>query len=123
MQDYFQGIEDLLRTTPPSEVSLHSQFTKSALKRVVSSLDRKDLRKSVEALSKRVEKHFIDITNPSAENAVVVGNVWNACEAEVGRLAALWKGLLERCYEKEGVVLDFGAEDVSGAFGKYKPGQ
>lgn len=122
MQDFFQGIEQLLATTPASEVSLHSQYTKSAAKRVVASMDRRDLKRAVEALSKRVEKHFIDITNPSAENAVVVGNVWKACEDEVVKSVASWRALTDKCYGAEGVTLEVSGEDVTSSFAKYRPG-
>jgi hypothetical protein len=46
-------------------VSLHSAYTKSSAKKATGSLTGKDLRKAVETLSKRVEKHFTDIENPS----------------------------------------------------------
>lgn len=122
MQDFFQGIEQLLATTPASEISLHSQYTKSAAKRVISSMDRKDLKRAIEALSKRVEKHFIDITNPSADNAVVVGNVWKACEDEVLKSVGSWKALTDKCYGAEGVSLEISQEDVHSSFSRYRPG-
>lgn len=99
-QDYFQGLEQLLRTTPPTEVSLHSAYTKSALRRTLSDLRAKDLRKAVDALYKRVDKHFGDasVTNPSAEHVVVLKTVWTACEDEMQRLTSVWRGLIEKCY-------------------------
>jgi exocyst complex component 1 len=99
-QDYFQGLEQLLRTTPPTEVSLHSAYTKSALRRTLSDLRAKDLRKAVDALYKRVDKHFGDasVTNPSAEHVIVLKAVWTACENEMQRLTSVWRGLIEKCY-------------------------
>ncbi|KAG0145820.1 hypothetical protein CROQUDRAFT_671528 [Cronartium quercuum f. sp. fusiforme G11] len=119
--DFFQGIQQLLRTTSPTEISLHSQYTKSALKRLLGSFDKKDVRKAVEALAKRVDKHFTDVANPSAENSVVMNTVWVACEAELGKWIEEWKDVLNKCYAGEGLMLEFGIDDVRAAFLKYKP--
>lgn len=100
---------------------MHSQYTKSSLKRVVGSFDKKDLRKAVEALSKRVHKHFADLVNPSAENGVVMTTVWSACEGELGKWVGEWASLIGKCYGAGAEGVEFGIEDVHGAFQKYKP--
>ncbi|KAA1108411.1 hypothetical protein PGT21_012021 [Puccinia graminis f. sp. tritici] len=53
--DYFQGIDELLRTTEPTQIPQHSQYTRASLKRVISTQDKKDIKKSIETLSKRVD--------------------------------------------------------------------
>ncbi|KAK4704899.1 exocyst complex component 1, partial [Phenoliferia sp. Uapishka_3] len=111
-QDFFHGLEQLLRTTPPTEVSLHGAYTKSALKRTISDLRAKDLRKAIDALYKRVDKHFGDVLNPSAEHSAVIKEVWKACEVEVQRLTSAWKSLMERCYPDEKVGFEFSRDDV-----------
>ncbi|KAH9818614.1 exocyst complex component Sec3-domain-containing protein [Melampsora americana] len=115
--DFFEGIQQLLRTTSPSEISMHSQYTKSALKRALSSFDKKDLKKSIEALGKRVEKHFNDLANPSA----VMNTVWSACEAELRKWIEEWNGVIVKCYGAETHGLEIGVEDVKVSFLKYKP--
>jgi len=50
----------LLNTTAPTEVQNNSTYSKSALKKVVKEYNAKDVRKHVDALYKRVEKHFED---------------------------------------------------------------
>lgn len=99
-QDYFAGLEQLLRTMPPTEVSLHTAYTRSALRRVTGELRAKDLRKAVDALYKRVDKHFGgDFANQAADQHTdVLKTVWKACEEEVVRLFAAWKGLIAKCY-------------------------
>ncbi|KAI9628508.1 hypothetical protein H4Q26_018036 [Puccinia striiformis f. sp. tritici PST-130] len=134
--DYFQGIDELLRTTEPSQIAQHSQYTRASLKRVISTQDKKDIRKSIETLSKRVDKHFSDVANPSADNSVVMETVWSACENELIRLIGDWQTLLEKCYannpaengaagsgDKGGIPkFEFGIDDVKLAFQKYRPG-
>ncbi|KAG8712989.1 hypothetical protein FRC11_013627, partial [Ceratobasidium sp. 423] len=51
--DYFDGVERLLQTTAPSEVSNNSNFSRSALKKVVKEYDSKDMRKNIDGLYKR----------------------------------------------------------------------
>lgn len=115
--DFFEGIQQLLRTTSPSEISMHSQYTKSALKRAISSFDKKDLKKSIEALAKRVDKHFNDLANPSA----VMNTVWSACEAELRKWIEEWNGVILKCYGNETHGLEISVEDVKASFLKYKP--
>ena len=59
-QDYFEGVERLLKTTAPTEVQNSSSYSKVALKKVVKEYSSRDVRKHVDALFKRVEKHFED---------------------------------------------------------------
>lgn len=65
MMDFGDGIDGLLHSTPANEVSLHSAYSRQAAKRLVKEYSAKDVRKAVEALSRRVQKHFDeeDLTN------------------------------------------------------------
>lgn len=64
----------------------------------MSEARQKDIRKAVDALYKRVDKHFGDVLNPSAEHADVIKTVWKACEEETVKMFAKWRSLIERCY-------------------------
>ncbi|BGP23018.1 exocyst complex, component Exoc1 [Rhodotorula toruloides] len=100
--DFFAGLERLLRTTPPTEVSLHSAYTRSALRRVTAEVRAKDLRKAIDALYKRVDKHFgVDVANQAAEHTDVLKTVWKACEDEVTKTIVEWKSLVAKCYPDE----------------------
>ena len=50
----------MLKTTAPTEVQNNNTYSKSALKKVVKEYNAKDVRKHIDALFKRVEKHFED---------------------------------------------------------------
>ncbi|GAA6011560.1 hypothetical protein JCM11491_004688 [Sporobolomyces phaffii] len=115
--DYFAGLEQLLRTTPPTEVSLHSAYTKSSLRRTLSDVRAKDLRKAIDALYKRVDKHFgADISSPSAEHTDVLKTVWKACEDELTRLTSTWRSLVQKCYPDEKNGLEVSPSDVHNFF-------
>lgn len=50
----------MLKTTAPTEVQNNGTYSKSAVKKVVKEYTGKDIRKHIDVLFKRVEKHFED---------------------------------------------------------------
>ncbi|TNY17143.1 exocyst complex component Sec3-domain-containing protein [Rhodotorula diobovata] len=112
--DWFAGLEQLLRTTPPTEVSLHGAYTRSALRRITSETRAKDLRRAIDALFKRVDKHFgAEVVNQAAQQKDVLKTVWKACEDELVRLVSVWKGLIAKCYpDDKGGGLDVGRQEL-----------
>lgn len=127
MQDYFEGVERLLKTTAPTEVSNNSSYNKSTLKKVVKEYNAKDVRKHVDALFKRVEKHFTEASDtttqqesgPIAQGTVMVG-VWKACEDELVRITELFQKRISQCYANSGVSLEYTVADVESAFRRNK---
>jgi len=125
--DYFEGVERLLKTTAPSEISSNSTYSKSALKKVVKEFSAKDIRKHVDALFKRVEKHFTEASekttseevNGMASGTVLVG-VWKACEDELLRITELFTKRIAQCYQSSGIALEYSATDVEGAFKRHR---
>ena len=80
-------------------MSLHSAYTRSSLRRITAETRAKDLRKAIEALYKRVDKHFgAEVVNQAAQQKDVLKTVWKACEDELVRLVAEWKALIAKCY-------------------------
>ncbi|CAG8567139.1 5970_t:CDS:10, partial [Diversispora eburnea] len=70
------GIESLLRTTAaPEEVGFRLQYNKVALKKIVSSYPGKEIKKGLESLYKRVDKHF-------TEEEGLLQVVWRSIEEE-----------------------------------------
>ncbi|KZT75048.1 hypothetical protein DAEQUDRAFT_659540 [Daedalea quercina L-15889] len=126
--DYFEGIERLLKTTAPSEVPSNSSYSKSALKKVVKEYNAKDVRKLIDSLFKRVEKHFTeasekatfeDVSTGIASGTVMVG-VWKACEDELLRITDLFVKRIDQCYKDMGVSLEYSAADVQAAFKRHR---
>ncbi|KAJ3989555.1 exocyst complex component Sec3-domain-containing protein [Lentinula detonsa] len=127
--DYFEGVERLLKTTAPSEISTNSNYNRSALKKVVKEFNAKDIRKVLDTLFKRVEKHFTeasDLQTPGTEQGggiapgtVMVG-VWKACEEELLRITELFMKRISQCYPDSGVSLEYGPGDVEAAFRRHQ---
>ncbi|TBU49952.1 exocyst complex component Sec3-domain-containing protein [Dichomitus squalens] len=128
--EYFEGVERLLKTTAPSEISSNSSYSKSSLKKVVKEYNVKDIRKYVDALFKRVEKHFDEASEKTtsedasastgiAPGTVLVG-VWKACEEELLRITGLFNKTINQCYRDTGVTLEYSAADVEAAFKRHR---
>ncbi|KAI0756800.1 exocyst complex component Sec3-domain-containing protein [Daedaleopsis nitida] len=128
--EYFEGVERLLKTTAPTEIPSNSSYSKSALKKVVKEYNSKDIRKHVDALFKRVEKHFDEASEKAttedasastgiAPGTVMVG-VWKACEEEVLRITELFNKRISQCYKDTGVTLEYSAADVEAAFKRHR---
>ncbi|KAF8917639.1 exocyst complex component Sec3-domain-containing protein [Mucidula mucida] len=127
--DYFEGVERLLKTTAPTEVATNSSYNRHSLKKVVKEYSSKDVRKYIDALFKRVEKHFTEASEKTtteeiggiAPGTVMVG-VWKACEEELLRITELFGKRIAQCYPDAGVVLDYTPGDVEGAFRRHRVG-
>ena len=123
--DFCHGIETLLPTTPATEVALHSHFSRSSAKKLVRDLSQKDVRKAIEALSKRIQKHFDDEDASTAlthtELAHVLQQVWQSSQdmftAEVERLSRI----LLTCYPQSGLGLEISSQDVQRLFQTLAP--
>ncbi|KLO20758.1 hypothetical protein SCHPADRAFT_816552 [Schizopora paradoxa] len=121
--DYFEGVDRLLKTVAPTEVAKNSAYNRSALKKVVKEYDAKDIRKYIDALFKRVEKHFTDgdaadAPGSNRPNAVLTG-VWKACEEDLLRDTDMFTKRIKQCYSDTGVTLDYSKVDVETAFRKH----
>ncbi|KAG2150186.1 exocyst complex component Sec3-domain-containing protein [Suillus cothurnatus] len=127
--DYFDGIERLLTTTAPTEVSKNSNYNRSSLKKVVKEFDGKDIRKHIDALFKRVEKHFTEAEEKTtkeessgiAPGTVMVG-VWKACEEELQRMTENFIKRISQCYADSGVSLEYTSADVETSFRRHRLG-
>jgi len=121
-------VERLLKTTAASEVSSNSNYNRSALKKVVKEYNAKDVRKHVDSLFKRVEKHFTEASEKTTEEGrgilpgtVMVG-VWKACQDELLRITELFSKRITQCYSDTGVTLEYGTGDVEAAFRRHTIG-
>ena len=123
-------MERLLKTTAPTEVSSNSSYSKSSLKKVVKEYNAKDIRKHIDTLFKRVEKHFDEASEKAtagdasastgiAPGTVMVG-VWKACEEELLRITDLFNKRITQCYKETGISLEYGTSDVEAAFKRHR---
>lgn len=143
LQDYFEGLERLLRTlASPTDIATNPTYSKNALRKITREYTVKDLKKNVDALYKLVQKHFIDSSAAASAAApgsandrdraaamedsvgrTVLLGVWKTCEEELVRLTEGWKERIGQCYgEAGGVGLEFGVADVESASRRHRTG-
>jgi exocyst complex component 1 len=119
-------VETFKVSNPSEDVTARISFSKSAFKKVLSHYDTKELRKGIDLLHKRVDKHFGQIPDDSdsvygTKGATIakglVQEVWRECRKE-------YDGIVELCqrtistYYPEGVQMEFSLSDVNEAFAK-----
>lgn len=125
-QDFFEGLDRFAKDSNASEIGSNSNFTKAILRKILKDYNSKDIRKYVDVLSKRVEKHFtdgekVDESN-SAISSKVLLEVWKACEEEFVRLTETWSSRISQWYNDSGIVLEFTRTEVEVAFRRQKFG-
>ena len=102
-------------------MSKTSSYNRSSLRKVIKDYDAKDIRKNVDSLFKRVEKHFTDEETDAVSSAMA--GVWMACEKELLDMTDLFLDRINRCFKDTGLSLDYSKSDVEAAFKRHKVGQ
>ncbi|TPX34128.1 hypothetical protein SeMB42_g07361 [Synchytrium endobioticum] len=103
--EFFEGIEHALKSAASEEVSYRVQFNKNALKDVIKKYPGKEIKKGLEALYKRVDKHF-------SEELGLLPVVWKATQEEVLQRLRWFEELVLRCYPESGIRLEISIDDV-----------
>ena len=109
-----------------SEIASSSSFNKNALRKVIKDYNSKDIKKHIDSLAKRVEKHFMegvekDEAAGSVASAKLINTVWKACKDELLKLTEHWSSRITQLYG-DGISLDFTVGDVETAFKRQKLG-
>ena len=123
-----------LRASSAQEISSSPSYNKAALKRAVKDISSgKEMRKAVDALVKRIEKHYSldesdlagtdDAAAMSTEAAALISVVIQSCEKLLVAEVSKWSALMGQCYAEaaaSGVGLEYGSNDVEVAFKKAR---
>lgn len=135
--DFVTSVEALLAdptiTDPMSIPTTRPQFSRHAFKKVLKEHDGREVRKGIEALKKRVEKHFLEDEamgrtgtgtqqREREEGEAIVSMVLERCEAELvelhRRCLRLVRDGRESPFRDMGLDVEFRVEDVRGGFRK-----
>ncbi|TKA79960.1 hypothetical protein B0A49_02178 [Cryomyces minteri] len=113
--DFLESTESLLATTfdPPS-LATRPSHSRAAAKKALGAIDAKELRRGVDTLRKRVEKHFGD-ADDAAVSRNLVAMVLRECER---KYVAVWERtvrIVDSVYEG-GVEIEWRKEDVAVSF-------
>ena len=115
-QEFIESTETLLasRGGSPQTIAQRSSHSRSVFKKLVNSHDAKEIRKGIEALKKRVDKHFGDADDPGISRDLV-WKVLRECEAQYARLAERLEVVNQDVYGGE-VEIGWGVREVEAGF-------
>ncbi|KAJ4371235.1 hypothetical protein N0V83_004452 [Neocucurbitaria cava] len=95
-------------------IAQRSSHSRSVFKKLVHSHDAKELRKGIEALKKRVDKHFGDADDPALSRDLVF-KVLKECEKKYIEVSERMVTINQDVYAGE-VEIDWGSSEVNAAF-------
>ncbi|KAI6709322.1 hypothetical protein PZA11_006191 [Diplocarpon coronariae] len=118
--DFLESIESLMLSRQPGEpasrISSMPSHSKSTFKKVLAGYDSKEIRKGIDALKKRVEKHFGDADEPGLSRGLVIKVIQN-CERFYQKVEDRILTVSRDVYDGE-VIAEWTRADVSAAFRK-----
>lgn len=91
-----------------------SSHSRSVFKKLANGHDAKELRKGIEALKKRVDKHFGDADDPTISRDLVF-KVLKECEKKYSKVSERMMTINQDVYGGE-VEIDWGTKEVDAAF-------
>ncbi|KIW76606.1 hypothetical protein Z517_09050 [Fonsecaea pedrosoi CBS 271.37] len=121
--DFLESTEALMKGTDSSFTSIANKpsHSRSAAKKILGSYDAKEVRKGVETLKKRIEKHFTDADDPSsttlerAGKKDLIARVFEECAVRYSHAHDRMKTIVDRVYEGS-LEIDWRKEDVQAMF-------
>lgn len=118
--DFLESAESMLPNGPtagssnPSSITARPSHSRSTFKKLLGAHDAREMRRGVETLRKRVEKHFGDADEAELSRALVA-KVLRQCEAFYVEIRERLSKLITEHYE-DAFELDWKREDVVAAF-------
>ncbi|KAJ1659681.1 hypothetical protein IWQ61_001267 [Dispira simplex] len=103
--EFFEGVEGLLKTEESSEISYHLPYNQAALHKVLGQYRGEELHRNIQALQKRVEKHF-------PEGGPLRSLVRKEIYLEMVHQHDRFASLIRRCYPQEKMTVGFTAVDL-----------
>jgi hypothetical protein len=115
--DFVQSVENLLAAgANPPDIAARASHSRMVAKKVLSSYDNKEIRRGIEMLRKRVEKHFGDADDPGLSRSLVL-KVLKECENRYEHTYDRTRHIIESVYEGQ-LDLDWRKEETLSMFRK-----
>lgn len=115
--DFLESTETLIRNNPSSPMSIatRASHSRSTFKKILSSYDAKEIKRGIETLKKRVEKHFGDGDDTPGLSRELIVKVCRECEARYLGVGERVNKLVRDVYNGN-LEVEWRKEDVMGAF-------
>ncbi|XP_038647085.1 exocyst complex component 1 [Scyliorhinus canicula] len=106
LNHFFEGIEArVAQGIREDEVSYQLAFNKQELRKVIKEYPGKEVKKGLDNLYKKVDKHLCE-----EENLLQV--MWHSMQDEFIRQYKHFEGLIGRCYPGSGITMEFTIQDI-----------
>ncbi|XP_063776969.1 exocyst complex component 1 isoform X3 [Pseudophryne corroboree] len=103
---FFEGVKArVAQGIGYEEVSYQLAFSKQELRKVIKDYPGKEVKKGLDNLYKKVDKHLCE-----EENLLQV--VWHTMQDEFIRQYKHFEGLIEKCYTGAGITMEFTIQDI-----------
>ena len=116
--DFLESTESLMLSSQPGEpalkISSMPSHSKSTFRKILAGYDSKEIRKGIETLKRRVEKHFGDADDPGLSRGLV-WNVQQNCEKYYEKVEDRILTISRDVYDGD-VLAEWTRADVSTAF-------
>lgn len=108
---FFDAVQNAIdmRGAKPEEISYHPQFSRVELKKVVALYPGKEVKKGLEQLYKKVEKHLVD-------HSSLLQVVWREMQDQFLKQLQGYQRLMSTCYPGSKIDLEVTVQDVLSYF-------
>lgn len=116
--DFLESTEALIKATDSyASIANRPSHSRSSAKKILAAYDGKEMRKGIETLKKRVEKHFTDAEDPSSQTGskVLIASVLEECSTRYSHAWDRMKLIIERVYDSS-LEIDWKKEDATAMF-------
>lgn len=117
--DFLESTESLMRNNSdsPTLIATRASHSRSTFKKILSGYDSKEIRRGIETLKKRVEKHFGERDDTPGLSRELVTKVCKECESRYFEIGERVNKIVKEVYEGS-LEVEWRREDVIGAFRK-----
>ncbi|VDN56326.1 unnamed protein product [Dracunculus medinensis] len=110
---FFENVEEAMRRgVKADEIAFHQQFSKSELKKVISLYPSREVKKGLNQLYKKAEKHLVD-------DSQLLQVVWRHMQEEFIKQIKHYIQLIGQCYPNSNIDLEVSIEDVLNYFSQF----
>ena len=114
--DFIESTEALLKTNDSyASIAKKPSHSRSSAKKVLGAYDAKEVRKGVDTLKKRIEKHFGDVDDPAMLSKSLIQRVFDECGTRYSLAWDRMNAIVDSVYDG-GLEIDWRKEEIVGMF-------
>lgn len=115
--DFLESTESLIRNNSgsPTSIATRASHSRSTFKKILSNYDAKEIKRGIDTLKKRVDKHFGDGDDTAGLSRELVIKVFKECESTYLQIGDRVNKVVKDVYESS-LEVEWKREDVISAF-------